>query len=763
MAEEELRDSALEYHRLPTPGKIGIVATKPLANQRDLALAYSPGVAAACMAIAADPAEASTLTARSNLVAVITNGTAVLGLGSIGPLAAKPVMEGKAVLFKKFAGIDVFDIEVAERDPGKFVEVVAALEPTFGGINLEDIKAPECFEIEAKLRQRLKIPVFHDDQHGTAIIVGAAIRNGLRLVGKELGQVKLVASGAGAAALACLDLLVDMGLPVANIIVTDKYGVVWRGRKEEMDPRKERYAKETNARTLGEVMGGADIFLGLSAPNVLKPEMVAKMAERPLILALANPDSEIKPEVAKAVRPDAIIATGRTDYPNQVNNVLCFPFIFRGALDVGATAINEAMKLACVEALADLALAEPSDVVAAAYGDAQLTFGPDYLIPKPFDPRLILQLAPAVAKAAMDSGVATRPIADFDAYRQRLSQFVFRSGLAMKPVFDHARADPKRLVYAEGEDERVLRAVQQALENGLVKPIIVGRREVVRRRIEKLNLRLELDRDVALVDPESDPRYHEYWTTYHRLMERKGVSPDFARALVRTRSTVIAALMLRRGEADAMLCGAIGQYHRHLRHLVDILGLVPGASAPAALSALIMQKGIFFLCDTYVVDDPTAEQVVEMAMRAADAVRHFGIEPKVALLSHSNFGSGDTPSARKMRQAVALLRQRAPNLEAEGEMHADAALSEEIRRHIFPNALLKGQANLLIMPNLDAANIAFNTVKVLGDGQAVGPILLGINGAAHVVTPSITVRGLLNMTAIAVYDAQVSVEAKAKA
>ncbi|HJT07235.1 MAG TPA: NADP-dependent malic enzyme [Stellaceae bacterium] len=758
---EELRDSALEYHRVPTPGKIGIVATKPLANQRDLALAYSPGVAAACMAIAADPKEASTLTARSNLVAVITNGTAVLGLGSIGPLAAKPVMEGKAVLFKKFAGIDVFDIEVAERDPQKFVEVVAALEPTFGGINLEDIKAPECFEIEAELRQRLKIPVFHDDQHGTAIIVGAAIRNGLRLVGKQLSQMKLVASGAGAAALACLDLLVDMGLPVENIIVTDKYGVVWRGRKEEMDPRKERYAKDTNARTLGEVIGGADIFLGLSAPDVLKPEMVAKMAEKPLILALANPDSEIKPEVAKAVRPDAIIATGRTDYPNQVNNVLCFPFIFRGALDVGATAINEAMKLACVEALADLALAEPSDVVAAAYGDAQLTFGPDYLIPKPFDPRLILQLAPAVAKAAMDSGVATRPIEDFAAYRQRLSQFVFRSGLAMKPVFDHARADPKRLVYAEGEDERVLRAVQQALENGLVKPIIVGRREVVRRRIEKLNLRLKLDKDVGLVDPESDPRYHEYWTTYHRLMERKGVSPDFARALVRTRSTVIAALMLRRGEADAMLCGAIGQYHRHLRHLVDILGLVPGASAPAALSALILQKGIFFLCDTSVVDEPSAEQVVEMTMRAADAVRHFGIEPKVALLSHSNFGSADTPGARKMRHAMALLRQRAPQLQAEGEMHADAALSEEIRQRIFPNALLKGPANLLIMPSLDAANIAFNTVKVLGDGQAVGPILLGVNGAAHVVTPSITVRGLLNMTAIAAYDAQVSVEATA--
>jgi len=756
---EELRESALEYHRLPTPGKIGVIATKPLANQRDLALAYTPGVAAACMAIVADPAEASSLTVRSNLVAVITNGTAVLGLGAIGPLAAKPVMEGKAVLFKKFAGIDVFDIEVAERDPDKLVDIIAALEPTFGGINLEDIKAPECFEIEAKLRRRLKIPVFHDDQHGTAIIVGAAVRNGLRLVGKSLAQVKLVASGAGAAAIACLDLLVDMGLPVENIIVTDKYGVVWRGRKEEMDPRKDRYAKDTNARTLGEVIGGADIFLGLSAPDVLKPEMVAKMAERPLILALANPDSEIRPELAKAARPDAIIATGRTDYPNQVNNVLCFPFIFRGALDVGATAINEAMKLACVEALADLALAEPSDVVAAAYGDTPLTFGPDYLIPKPFDPRLILQLAPAVAKAAMDSGVATRPIEDFAAYRQRLSQFVFRSGLAMKPVFDHARSDPKRLVYAEGEDERVLRAVQQVLDDRLAKPIIVGRREVVRRRIEKLNLRLQLDRDVALVDPESDPRYHEYWTTYHRIMERKGVSPDFARALVRTRATVIAALMVRRGEADAMLCGAIGQYHRHLRHLVDILGLVPGASAPAALSALIMQKGTYFLCDTYVVDEPAAEQVVEMTLRAADAVRHFGIEPKVALLSHSNFGSADTPSARKMRQALALLRQRAPALEVEGEMHADAALSEEIRQRIFPHALLKGPANLLIMPNLDAANIALNTVKVLGDAQSVGPILLGINGAAHVVTPSITVRGLLNMTAIAVYDAQVTAAA----
>jgi malate dehydrogenase (oxaloacetate-decarboxylating)(NADP+) len=752
---EDLRESALEYHRLPTPGKIGIVATKPLANQRDLALAYSPGVAAASLAIAADPNEASSLTARGNLVGVVTNGTAVLGLGAIGPLAAKPVMEGKAVLFKKFAGIDVFDIEINERDPDRLVEVIAALEPTFGGINLEDIKAPECFEIEAKLRKRLKIPVFHDDQHGTAIIVGAAIRNGLKIIGKTLKEVKLVASGAGAAALACLDLLVDMGLPVENVIVTDKYGVVYRGRKEEMDPRKERYAKATNARSLGEVIGGADIFLGLSAPDVLKGEMVAKMAQRPLILALANPDPEITPEAARAARPDAIIATGRTDYPNQVNNVLCFPFIFRGALDVGATAINEAMKLACVEALADLALAEPSDVVAAAYGDTPLTFGRDYIIPKPFDPRLILQLAPAVAKAAMASGVATRPIEDFAAYRERLTQFVFRSGLAMKPLFDRARTDPRRVVFAEGEDERVLRAVQQVLDDGLAAPIIVGRRDVVSRRIEKLNLRLEVGKTVALVDPQDDPRFGAYWALYHRLMERKGVSPDFARGLVRTRTTVIAALMVRRGEADAMLCGAIGQYHRHLKHLVDILGLVPGVSAPAALSALILPKGTYFLCDTYVVDDPTAEQIAAMTIRAADALRQFGIDPKVALLSHSNFGSAEAPSARKMRQALALLRERAPGLVVEGEMHAEAALSEEIRQRIFPNSLLKGTANLLIMPNLDAANIAFNALTALADGQPVGPILLGVNGAAHIVAPSVTVRGLVNMTAVAVCHAQV--------
>jgi len=756
---EELRESALEYHRLPTPGKIGIVATKPLANQRDLALAYSPGVAEACTLIAESPAEAANLTARSNLVAVISNGTAVLGLGAIGPLAAKPVMEGKAVLFKKFAGIDVFDIEVNERDPDKLVDIIAALEPTFGGINLEDIKAPECFEIEAKLRDRMKIPVFHDDQHGTAIIVGAAILNGLRLVGKSLDQVKLVTSGAGAAALACLDLLVDMGLKVENIIVTDRYGVAYRGRKEEMDPRKERYVKDTNARTLGDVIGDADVFLGLSAPDVLKPEMVARMAPKPLILALANPNPEIRPELVKELRPDALIATGRTDYPNQVNNVLCFPFIFRGALDVGATAINEAMKLACVRALADLALAEPSDVVAAAYGETALTFGPDYFIPKPFDPRLILQLAPAVAKAAMESGVATRPIHDFDAYRMRLSQFVFRSGLAMKPIFDHARQEPKRIVYAEGEDERVLRAVQQAIDDGLARPIIIARRSVVERRIERLNLRLKLGENVELCDPEDDPRFASYWALYHGIMERKGVSPELAQRVVRTRPTVIAALMVRRGEADAMLCGAIGQYRRHLRHVVDVLGLGKGVTSPAGLSVLIMSKGTYFLCDTQATDDPSAEQVAEMTLRAADAVRHFGIEPKAALLSHSNFGSSDDAGARKMRDALVLIRERAPDLEVEGEMHADAALADDIRRRIFPNSRLKGSANLLVMPTLDAANITFNALKVLGDGQPIGPVLLGVAKPAHIVTPSVTVRGLLNMTAIASYDAQLAAEA----
>ena len=753
---DDLRESALEYHRQPTPGKIAIVATKPLATQRDLALAYSPGVADACMAIVADPAEVATLTSRANLVAVITNGTAVLGLGNIGPLASKPVMEGKAVLFKKFAGIDVFDIEVDATDPDKFVEVVAALEPTFGGINLEDIKAPECFEIEAKLRARMKTPVWHDDQHGTAIIVAAAIRNALRLSGKKLSEVKLVASGAGAAALACLDLLVYLGLKTENTWVTDRYGVVYRGRVEEMDPRKDRYVKDTNARTLAEVIDGADIFLGLSAPNVPKPELLVRMADKPIIMALANPTPEITPELARQHRPDAIIATGRSDYPNQVNNVLCFPYLFRGALDCGATVINEAMKIACMEALADLALAEPSDVVAAAYGDQNLSFGPDYLIPKPFDPRLITTLAPAVAKAAMDTGVATRPIADFAAYRERLSQFVFRSGLVMRPLFERARQDPRRLAYAEGEDERVLRAVQNAVDDGIAKPIVIGRHDVVARRLEKLGLHIKLGSDFELCDPESDPRFNDYSTHYHRLMERKGVSPDFARYMVRTRTTVIAALMVARGEADAMLCGAVGQFDRHLRHVVDVLGLQPGITQPFTLSVLVLPTGTYFMADPYVIQDPTAEQIAWMAIRSAEAVRRFGVEPKVALLSHSNFGSAEAPSAEKMRAALRLIRERAPGLEAEGEMQADLAFSAETRQRIFPNSSLQGSANLLIMPNLDAANIAFNMVKALGGGLAIGPALQGVAKVAHIVTPSITVRGLVNMSALAVYDAQIA-------
>jgi malate dehydrogenase (oxaloacetate-decarboxylating)(NADP+) len=754
MPQEELRDIALEYHRQPVPGKLAITATKPLANQRDLALAYSPGVAAACEAIVADPAEAATVTARANLVAVITNGTAVLGLGAIGPLAAKPVMEGKAVLFKKFAGIDVFDIEIAERDPDKLVDIIAALEPTFGGINLEDIKAPECFEIERKLRERLKIPVFHDDQHGTAIIVGAAILNALRVVGKPIEKVKLVVSGAGAAALACLDLLVDLGLKLENIWVTDILGVVYKGRKEQMDPRKERYARDTNARTLGDIIGGADIFLGLSAPRVLKPEMVARMSERPIILALANPVPEIMPDEVKAVRPDAIIATGRSDYPNQVNNVLCFPFIFRGALDVGATTINEAMKVAAVKALADLALAEASDVVAAAYGGEAPAFGAENLIPKPFDPRLMLQVAPAVARAAMDSGVATRPIADFNAYRQRLSTFVFRSGLVMTPVFVRAKADPKRIVYAEGEEERVLRAAQQVIDEGIAKPILIGRVEVIETRLDRLGLRIRPGKEFELVNPQSDPRFPEYWKLYHSIMERRGTSPDFARQIVRTRNSVIAALMVRRGEADGMLCGTIGQFDRHLRHVLNVLGRDQQAHQVAALNLLILSRGTFFIVDTHVTPEPSAEAIAEMTIMAAREVRRFGIDPKVALLSHSSFGSAGTETAVRMREALALVQQRAPDLEIEGEMHGDSAVSEEIRNRIFPNARLKGSANLLVMPTLDAANIAFNLLKTLGDGLSVGPMLLGLAQPAHILTPSVTVRGIVNMTALCVVDAQ---------
>jgi malate dehydrogenase (oxaloacetate-decarboxylating)(NADP+) len=685
---------------------------------------------------------------------VVTNGTAVLGLGSIGPLASKPVMEGKAVLFKKFAGIDVFDIEVAETDVDRLVDVVAALEPTFGGINLEDIKAPECFEVEARLREHMKIPVFHDDQHGTAIIVAAAITNGLRLVGKDLGAIKLVASGAGSAALACLNLLVSLGLKQENIWVTDIAGVVYEGRQDEMDRWKAAYAQATEARTLAEVIGGADIFLGLSAPGVLKPEMVKEMADKPIIMALANPVPEIMPELAREASPGAIICTGRSDYPNQVNNVLCFPYIFRGALDVGASTINEEMKHACVKAIADLAMAEPSEVVAKALGGESRVFGSDYLIPSPFDPRLILEIAPAVAKAAMDSGVASRPIEDFESYCMNLTRFVFRSGMLMKPVFERARQDPKRVIYAEGEDERVLRAVQAAVDEGLARPIVIGRPQVIAIRAKRLGLRIQRDVDFEIIDPAEDARYNTYWQTYHGLMERKGVTPDIARTVVRTNATAIATLAVELGDADAMLCGLEGGYRDHLSYICDVIGKGEGVHDVSALSLLILSKGTYFLADTFVSEEPNAEEIVEMTVLAAKHVRRFGIEPKVALLSHSNFGSRDNASARKMRAAREALSERHPEIEVEGEMHADAAIDETVRARVFPNARLTGAANLLILPTLDAANIAFNLVKALGDGLPVGPILIGPARPAHILTPSVTARGVLNMTAVAVVDAQ---------
>jgi malate dehydrogenase (oxaloacetate-decarboxylating)(NADP+) len=752
--DEQLRKAALEYHRAPTAGKISVTPTKGLINQRDLALAYTPGVAAACEAIVANPAEAGNLTARGNLVAVITNGTAVLGLGAIGPLASKPVMEGKAVLFKKFAGIDVFDIEIEERDPEKLVEIIASLEPSFGGINLEDIKAPECFVVERKLRARMKIPVFHDDQHGTAIIVGAAILNGLKVVRKDLKRVKLVVSGAGAAALACLNLLVDMGLPRSNIVVTDIKGVVYKGRKEEMDAEKERYAIDTRARALAEVIEGADVFLGLSAGGVLKAEMVKRMAERPLILALANPEPEIRPDEAKAAKPDAVIATGRSDYPNQVNNVLCFPFIFRGALDVGATTISREMELAAVRAIAELAQAEQSDIVAMAYGEQDLAFGPDYLIPRPFDPRLIGKIAPAVAQAAMAGGVATRPIADLDAYRQRLNQFVYQSGLIMKPVFAAAKAAPRRVVYAEGEDERVLRAAQVVIDEGIARPTLIGRPDVVRMRVERLGLRIRQDQDFDLVDPNRDPRHREYSAAYHRLAERRGVTPQIARLEMRRRYTLIGAMLMHMGAADAMLCGAVGRYDSHLRFIDQVIGLRAGVNHYAAMNALLLPKRTVFICDTYVNYDPGAEQIAEMTVLAAEEIRRFGIVPRVALLSHSSFGTADTPTAAKMRRALKLLEAQAPDLEVEGEMHGDAALSEDIRRQVFPNSRFGDAANLLVMPTLDAANIAFNLLKTAaGDGITIGPILLGAAGPAHIITPSATVRRIVNMTALTVVDA----------
>ena len=753
--DEDFRKAALDYHRLPTPGKLSVEPTKRMATQRDLSLAYSPGVAAACLEIKANPDTARDYTARGNLVGVISNGTAVLGLGNIGALAGKPVMEGKAVLFKKFAGIDVFDIEVDAEDPDVFCTVVAALEPTFGAINLEDIKAPECFEIERRLRATMKIPVFHDDQHGTAIIVAAAIRNGLVLQGKRLQDVKLVTSGAGAAALACVDLLVTMGLPVDRVTLTDVKGVVHAGREPDMPPNMARYARTTDARTLGDVLAGADVFLGLSAPRVLRPEWLPLLADRPLILALANPDPEILPELVRAARPDAIVATGRTDYPNQVNNVLCFPFIFRGALDVGATEINEAMKVAAVEATAELARVEASEVVAAAYGGVAPVFGPEYIIPKPFDPRLILQIAPAVARAAMASGVAKRPIEDFDAYRRELEKFVFRSGQLMRPVVEAAKKDIQRIVYAEGADERVLRAVQTLVDDGLAEPILIGNRDRIAARVRAMGLRLKLGDTVRILDPETDRDvFDPLVATYQHLVGRRGVPPDAAARRVVRRQTVAAAMLLQAGLADAAICGGTGDWWRHMTYLMPIIPKRPEVSRIYALSAMILGAGNIFVCDTHVNLDPSAEEIAEMTILAADAVRHFGVVPKVALLSHSSFGSSSSESARKMRRALGLVRDLAPELEVDGEMHPDAALVPSLRERMIGDSKLEGVANLLVMPNLDSANIAFNLLKAGADGLPIGPLLLGMSKPIHVVVPGVTARGIVNVSAVASLQAQ---------
>jgi malate dehydrogenase (oxaloacetate-decarboxylating)(NADP+) len=752
-AEQALREAALEYHRSPTRGKISVTPTKPLSNQRDLSLAYSPGVAYACLAIEEDPSLAVEYTSRGNLVGVVTNGTAVLGLGNIGPLAGKPVMEGKGCLFKKFAGIDVFDIELAENDPEKLVEIIAALEPTLGGINLEDIKAPECFYVEKKLRERLKIPVFHDDQHGTAIISSAALINALELVGKNIGEVKLVASGAGAAAIACLDLMVGLGVKIENVFAVDSKGVVREGRGDKLDESKQRYCQRTEARTLADAVRGADVFLGCSAAGVLTGEMVATMADRPIILALANPEPEIRPELAKAARPDCIVATGRSDYPNQVNNVLCFPYIFRGALDCGATTINESMKLACVREIAALAKAETSDEVAAAYAGQDLKFGPEYIIPKPFDVRLILRIAPAVAQAAAESGVATRPIADMDAYRQQLSRFVYQTGMVMRPVFAAARARPARVVYAEGEDERVLRALQVVRDEGLATPILVGRPAVIAMRIERAGLRIRAGTDFDVCDPEHDPRFRSYWEQYHKLMGRDGMSPEAAKATVRRSNTLIASLMLQRGEADAMLCGLVGRYDAHLDHIRTVIGMRQGVHTMAAMNALALDQHTLFITDTFVNEEPSAAELTEIALMAAAELRRFGLPAKVAFLSHSMFGSSQRASAKRMRAARDLFVQRAPDIECEGELQGDGALSESIRRSFLADDRLSGAANLLVLPNLDAANILFNVLKVTsGHGVTIGPILLGAAAPAHILTPSATMRRVVNMTALAVAD-----------
>ncbi|MDE2604504.1 MAG: NADP-dependent malic enzyme [Burkholderiales bacterium] len=749
-AELALREAAREYHRTPRNGKISVTPTKPLSNQRDLSLAYSPGVAYPCLDIQADPAKAAEYTSRANLVGVITNGTAVLGLGDIGPLAGKPVMEGKACLFKKFAGIDVFDIELAERDPDRLVDIVAALEPTLGGINLEDIKAPECFTIERRLRERLNIPVFHDDQHGTAIISGAALLNGLELVGKKIGEVKLVSSGAGAAAIACLDLMVGLGVNPKNIVVVDSRGVVYRGRPGGLDPSKQKYAQDTPARTLADVVRGADVFLGCSTAGVLDAEMVKTMADRPIILALANPEPEIRPELAKAARPDCIIATGRSDYPNQVNNVLCFPYIFRGALDCGATRITEAMKLACVREIAELAKADISEEVANAYAGKELSFGPDYIIPTPFDARLILRIAPAVARAAAESGVATRPIADFEAYRQGLARFVYQTGMIMRPVFEAARQSAaRRVAFAEGEDERVLRAAQLALDERLAQPILIGRPAVIEARIAKAGLRMRLGQDVQCVNPESDARFRQYWETYHRMMGRQGITPETAKSAVRRSNTLIGALSVHLGDADAMLCGLVGRFEHHLEHVRDVIGCRPGEGF-AALNALLLPERTLFIADTYVNEDPDAELLARIARMAAAEVRRFGLPPKVAFLSHSNYGSSHRGSAAKMRQARDLFVRMAPDIECDGELQGDAALSEEVRRaSLMEEGTLTGEANLLVCPNLDAANILFNVLKMTGGhGVTVGPMLLGAKAPVHVLTPSATVRRVVNMTAL---------------
>ncbi len=752
----DLDEAALFFHKYPVPGKLQIQSTKPLGNQRDLALAYSPGVAAPCLAIRDDPSRAAEYTGRANLVGVVSNGTAVLGLGNIGPLASKPVMEGKAVLFKKFANIDVFDIEIDAPDIERMVSTISALEPTFGGINLEDIKAPECFEVEERLKERMGIPVFHDDQHGTAIIVAAAVLNALELAGKTISEVKIVTSGAGAAALACLNLLVSLGAKVENIWVTDRFGVAYKGRLDEMDRWKDPYVKDTDARTLADVIGGADVFLGLSAAGVLAPELLKEMAPHPLVLALANPTPEIMPDLARQARPDAMICTGRSDFPNQVNNVLCFPYIFRGALDCGARAINEEMKMAAVHAIAGLAREEPSDVAAKAYTEETPTFGPDFLIPSPFDPRLILRIAPAVAKAACESGVADRPIEDMEVYVDKLNRFVFRSGLVMKPVFSIAKASPaKRVVYADGEDERVLRAAQVVLEEGIARPILVGRPNVIDVRLRRYGLRIRPGVDFELINPEDDPRYRAYVDLLVQLAGRRGVTQEAARLMVRTEPTVIAALAVRRGEADAMICGLEGRFARHLRHVTLIIGRRPSIQDRdlSTLSMLITHRGVIFLTDTYVTIDPTPAEIAEMTVLAAEEIRRFGITPKAALLSLSDFGSRDAPTSLKMREAAEILRRIAPDLEFDGEMHADSALSEALRQRVFPHSKLQGEANLLVFPNLDAANITLTAVKQMSDALHVGPILLGTAQPAHILTPSVTSRGIVNMTALSVAEA----------